>query len=359
MSRKQLDEAKIVKLYVEEKLSTVKIAKLFGVSYTPILRILKEQQVSIRSRSERHRTYDINETYFDKIDTHEKAYILGMYYADGCNKPYKNESTIALHEKDKDILEKITKIIQPNKPLSYKKGPRQYEFRIENKHISQQLVKLGVAQAKTFNVVFPGEGIVPAEFVNSFVLGYYDGDGGIYINKKEYNRTQLNMTGTEQFIDKILEISNSMDCHWNKFQRFPERGNNIYTINMCGSLQSIRFLEWLYKDCSIFMNRKMDIFNEAKFIQKNKALKKEEKRVRKEKEKQDLLEKKEQKQLEYKKITEIVLDLYSKGKSIREIKDITGQDRRKISKMIKSHGVELKKGGWKTKGNNQYTKNGD
>ena len=51
--------------------------------------------------------YKIDETYFDKIDTEYKAYILGLIYADGCIKQPKGnrqkQLSIVLQEEDKDI----------------------------------------------------------------------------------------------------------------------------------------------------------------------------------------------------------------------------------------------------------------
>ena len=60
------------------------------------------------------RIYKVNENYFEKIDTPEKAYILGFFYADG----YNNEETGALEfvqkEERIDILEQIKKCLGCN-----------------------------------------------------------------------------------------------------------------------------------------------------------------------------------------------------------------------------------------------------
>lgn len=43
------------------------------------------------------------------------------------------------------------------------------------------LIKLGCVEHKTFLIKFPTIEQVPFEFLNSFILGYQDGDGSIII----------------------------------------------------------------------------------------------------------------------------------------------------------------------------------
>ncbi len=119
--RIKINVPKVIKLYLKGK-SAPEIAKLLNVSYTPIYTILRENNIVLRNPSESHRKYTINEHYFDNIDTHEKAYILGFLYADGCNKTYQSCVELTLHSKDEEILHKINKAINSNKPISYVKN---------------------------------------------------------------------------------------------------------------------------------------------------------------------------------------------------------------------------------------------
>lgn len=103
----------IVRLYVEEKLSTTKIGKIMGCNYNKICKILNEY--GIKRTNNGLRKYHLNETYFDYIDTPNKAYLLGLLCADGCNFPPKGTVFIALQESDRDLLEKIN--IENETPL--------------------------------------------------------------------------------------------------------------------------------------------------------------------------------------------------------------------------------------------------
>lgn len=57
-------------------MSTVKIGKLFNVGHKVIARLLENNNISRTGAS--RRKYMLNESYFDDINTPEKAYILGF-----------------------------------------------------------------------------------------------------------------------------------------------------------------------------------------------------------------------------------------------------------------------------------------
>ena len=57
------------------------------------------------------RKYKINEKFFSTIDTQEKAYVLGLLYADGYVNKLHTCITLALSEKDADILKKICGVL--------------------------------------------------------------------------------------------------------------------------------------------------------------------------------------------------------------------------------------------------------
>lgn len=65
--------------------------------------------------------YNYQFDYFDNINNQDKAYILGLLYADGNMHKSHNSASITLQEKDVDILKKINKLIKSNKELVYTK----------------------------------------------------------------------------------------------------------------------------------------------------------------------------------------------------------------------------------------------
>lgn len=97
---------RIGKLYLEG-FNQRQIVEETLVSEPYIRKYLKEQNIPMRSISERNMRYKRNKHYFDKIDTPNKAYILGLLFADGCNHIKHNAITLTLQAEDIDVLEKI------------------------------------------------------------------------------------------------------------------------------------------------------------------------------------------------------------------------------------------------------------
>jgi hypothetical protein len=85
---KLTDEQKIeiCNKYKTGEYTLIKLANEYNVKYPTVSSILKVRKISLRKDiSALHQKYTINQNYFDKIDTEEKAYFLGFLYADGYN----------------------------------------------------------------------------------------------------------------------------------------------------------------------------------------------------------------------------------------------------------------------------------
>ena len=261
--------------YETGKYTAVDLAKQYPVSSTAISALLRRHGYKSQSQSELQRKYNIDETFFDVIDTEEKAYFLGFLYADGYNNTDRNSVALSLKEDDKEILEKLNNLLQPNKPLQYVKikttnSSNQYRLVIANNHISQKLVELGCDKAKTYSLIFPSEKQVPKYLVRHFVRGYFDGDG--WVGKKA-----IDVVSTLNFCNSLAEILNQ-ELNVNSYirARFPERKNNIRQLEI-NHKQARTFLKWIYNDSAIYLQRKYDkyikqINYEKSLISKKKKL---------------------------------------------------------------------------------------
>ena len=233
--------------------------------------MLKRNGYEAKSASELKRKYPIQEDFFDVIDTEEKAYVLGLLYADGYNNTDRNSVSLSLKESDKEILEKVTSLIQPTKPLSYldtstqkktkgfENSQSQYRLDITNKHVSQRLVELGCGKAKTHNLKFPTEEQVPSHLVRHFIRGYFDGDGSVSGDKQK----QFSFVGTIDFLLPLQHVlMKELDFSQTKFdKRHKDRDNNIRSLRYCGNNRCIVFRDWLYKGATIYLERKKKIFD--------------------------------------------------------------------------------------------------
>lgn len=258
------EHEKICKLYLKGQ-STPEITKKYNVSDSVILKILTKYNIERRSAEETHRIYPIQEDFFDKIDTEEKAYVLGFFYADGCNSSNEKTITIDLNIKDKDILIKFADLIYlDGKPESH---VHVYDRRnegkgisgvlnVHSKYISKRISELGAPQRKTFKIEFPEW--LDKKLIRHFIRGYFDGDGGTTVSGSMYS---CNITGNYQFSTKIKQIIiNETGMVFSE----DKSKHNVITITTNGNRHAYQFLSWLYKDSKIKMNRKFNIYNNLK-----------------------------------------------------------------------------------------------
>ena len=263
------EKSQLFEMYETGNYSGNQLTNYFPVSQVAINNLLRRNGYDAKSASELKRKYPIQEDFFDKIDTQEKAYILGLLYADGWNQTDRNVVGIGLKESDKEILDKITSLIQPTKPLGYYKknklkrgfenSQNEYRLVIANKHISERLVELGCGKAKTHNLTFPTEEQVPSCLIRHFVRGYFDGDGSVSGDKQK----QFNLVGTINFLLPLQQILiEELGFSKTKLdQRHKERDDEIRSLRYFGINQCKTFRDWLYKDATVCMERKKNIFD--------------------------------------------------------------------------------------------------
>lgn len=249
-------------------LSTIKIGTKYGFSCTTIYNYLKKSNVAIRPANERNRKYQLNEHYFDEINTPEKAYFLGILYADGNN--CQNKIRLVLTDSDKSLLEKLSNLIYiEHRPLIIQKGrtnsvngkPHQtknsYVLSISNKNIQINLEKYGVIKNKTNKITFPF--FLPQDLLSHFLRGYIDGDGSVCFKKD--GQSSVSFVGTEQFcqstknlIKSILDIDSTV-CHAKKDSKMKQ-------FILHGNIVCKKFLDWLYSNQTICLQRKYNKYLE-------------------------------------------------------------------------------------------------
>lgn len=211
-----------------------------------------------------YRKYEINEDFFDEINTQEKAYFLGILFADGYNNYDKNNVRLSLQEGDIQILNDLKALLYKNndKPLGRSKKENCNDLLyldLTNKHISNKLKELGMIQNKTFFITFPE---IPRNLYNHFIRGYMDGDGCInhYLLKGKYFKCQLRMLGTLEFLQKVQSIINENNSTTGSIRK---RGN-IYELAYSSMNQVIKACNYIYKDSNIQLQRKYIKYEEIK-----------------------------------------------------------------------------------------------
>lgn len=245
--------------------NTIKeLEKEYGCSQEVIKRILRETNTHIRTNSEVHSIYTCDTSYFEKIDTLNKSYLLGFICADGFTTD-RHEVGIAVQKRDKSVIDFFKKELKTNKPI--RETDNCFELRLQNKKLYESLFRLGVVPRKSL-IIDIGKVIETAKLdafqIKAFLLGYFDGDGGIYMSYAQNKKTKLwscSITGTYETCNYYKEYFQNIGFFT---KRHPDEKNN-YTYCIGGRNKVKDALSKLYSikdEIDFFYQRKYEKFIE-------------------------------------------------------------------------------------------------
>lgn len=214
--------------------------------------------------------YSCNENVFNFIDNPEKAYWLGFLYADGYNSGRYVQLTISYH--DFNHLKKFRRFMQSTHCIRYRKTDHTVNITIVSKKLSNALTRLGCVRGKTYSANFPALHNLRHIYYRDFIRGFFDGDG--CIRKIEYN----DVTCSNSIVRKTYKVSFTV-----KMLHFAEQlkkaiehivaGIEVKIYHLCDKVYSDKiydqyevyiqgefwiraFLDTLYRDTNIYMDRK-------------------------------------------------------------------------------------------------------
>ena len=262
-------------LYYEGK-SAFEIHKILGFKYVqPVYNYFKKKGWD-RLKRENFKykvTYQVDETFFEIIDTEEKAYILGFICADGHIDGEAYRITIALQESDSDILYKIRDCMQSTHPIKhnikkenpYKKSDRpvleQCSLSVNGKKLITPLINMGLAGKKTYTLDSSIMQYVPKELWKHFLRGYIDGDGNITW-KKHYNsgyKYLLQVCGNEDFLNGSFQEYFHSNCNIYKFKTSKQ----CCIWKLSDKKEILLALNDMYGNAKIYLDRKYKIYQYA------------------------------------------------------------------------------------------------
>lgn len=244
----------------------------------PIADICNELQRSAKSVQRRANKlglnrvkYSINSNYFKQIDSWDKAYFLGLIYSDGNLHKHTNNVKISLQESDRSILEYLKNCISYEGNLLYKKPSiiketgnfrkPQWTLSFTDKIIKRDLLDIGLLSNKSLVLTFPSK--IPQSLYSAFLLGYFDGDGCIRVDKN--NHLHFSLRGTLEFLEVVRDILCD-NCQINPTKMTQDNPlKNNYRLEWRGNSSCIKIRDYLYKDALNFLYRKYEKFNHLKY----------------------------------------------------------------------------------------------
>lgn len=183
------------------------LSSMFGLSDPTVIKILNEFRVK-RHKKTKIFSPDLDEQYFDSIDTEKKAYFLGLIFTDGCIHMSKGRQPlcgITLKEQDEYILKEFKNDIRSNKTVTHD-GRGCSEINILSSGIVSGLRKYGVKERKSTTILFPNN--IPEDMMGHFIRGVFDGDGSaaFYSRKgrKSHTKGIIFCSGSYQFLSDMV-----------------------------------------------------------------------------------------------------------------------------------------------------------
>lgn len=224
------------------------------------IRSLLSRRIQLRRRGKR---IDFNEDYFETIDTERKAYWLGFIYADGnvCG----NRLRIEIKEEDRYLLEELNEDLGSDNKVCHSTGKHHYNgydilkndayIGYCSNKMRDDLNKLGIVENKTFKLNKLPD--ISVDLLRHFIRGYFDGDGTVYINNKT-KRLVFGFYGQHDFLENIKQVLIE-DININK-NKITDK-ETVSLIYFSKYIDVISFYNYIYKEATIFLTRKKQIFD--------------------------------------------------------------------------------------------------
>lgn len=219
--------------------------------------------------------------FFNVIDTEEKAYWLGFIFADGyisySEKNMKKGQLattyctgIKLKWSDREHLKKFNKAISGNykvfKEINHPDGFRKQtteaaKILVYSQQMYNDLNKY-FDRDKTYTAKFPD---ISENLIRHFIRGYFDGDGCLsLIDDKIYIKF---LGASKDFHEGLKEILKNNNFIFTSNSKINLHGTEMYYILINRNLEKIKFLDWIYQDCNIYLDRKYEKYLNCKKLQ--------------------------------------------------------------------------------------------
>lgn len=256
---------KAAELY-KEKHNIIQVSKEIGIGKHSLSKYFKDNNL-LSKKVVVQNNICYNEDFFAQLNTEEKAYWFGFIYADGCirYKPEENSGqlTIEISKNDVNMLKKFKDSIESNINIKYRQRKLKSgnisdtcSITISSVKMCKDLIKFGCVPNKTYNGQIKKELFSKnVSFKIAFLRGYLDGDGYISKDKNVYSLSYVihNYKVMNFVLRSIIEVSNVIPTI-----RYETNDNfqGAYRLRITNKVDFFKFLDVIYKDPSIYMERK-------------------------------------------------------------------------------------------------------
>jgi hypothetical protein len=190
--------------------------------------------------------------YFDRIDSAEKAYVLGLIAADG--NVYKGRVYFGLQARDEGLVAWVRDRLFPDAVIHVARKDGFRSFAMTCHRMAAGLAQWGIVPRKSRILEWPVA--LPNSMLRPFLLGYFDGDGSAFVIRKHdrfYPGWNVS-SGSPEFLMQMKEyIRESTGVVLQKIQR--REAASLYQVSKTGRGAYI-IDQWLHEDYGLGLARK-------------------------------------------------------------------------------------------------------
>ena len=241
--------------YSNPEIREIDLAKKYGVSVWYLTDCRKRHNIPRRPKIKTG-CHEINENYFENLDSSDKVYHLGFITGDGSLSKTCNKLTIVLNTRDIDYLIKFKSDIQSDHPILtrsvFDKRTNKYynrcEIDITREKFYNDITKY-VGSNKSKELSIPK---IEDRFMNHYLRGLIDSDGGFMVK----TGNQLYLSIVSSVYSYLEEVQNILveKCDLSKGKIFKQKG--CWEITWGGNVQCKRIYDYLYSDGGPWLDRK-------------------------------------------------------------------------------------------------------
>ena len=266
MPRKVITEElkqEIIKYYLSQPMTMKQVEDKYELSHPTITKILKDVPKYTKAKLNNP---NMKEHFFQEINEEAKAYFLGLLISDGNvfkdNTGRQASISITLDLKDEYMLEKFKEVLQANTSVGHD-GRGCGQVAVRSNIMAEDLAKYGVVPRKSYNTYLP---LLSKEMMPHLIRGIFDGDGSIMAKPNPSNDGHnrflhsISFCGTHQLMEDISNyILENLGI---KTAVYDYKDRNLSELKIQNIDNIAKFGYWIYRNSTIFLNRKKDIFND-------------------------------------------------------------------------------------------------
>lgn len=240
--------------------SIIETAKALKLPYKEVQKTLYKSTEYISNKKKPVKISSYDKNYFKVIDRPDKAYFLGLLKADGYVDKTRFRVALRLQEKDKELLEKFCDVLGfPHSRINtikprYEGQNCHAEIAITNTELVSDLLDVKTSKILTK---------VPEEFARDFIRGYFDGDGTIAyrnLRKLYFSLAVMGSPSDDHFLKYIMERVPGFT------KIYVDKRSDLPFIKSDNHKVLLAFWEYVYRDTTLYLNRKKNKFDYFKLL---------------------------------------------------------------------------------------------